>query len=254
MNLKRRLAIGMTAVAAVAFAGGAFAATQDSGASGRQAFLNDVAKRLNVTPKQLSAALQGADLDQLQAAVAAGKLTQTQANAIRQRLQRSGAAPLGGWRWLGPAGGGRLFGPRGGSPGPPPSGVPGPGFRGFRLGLGPADALGAAAADLGISDMQLFDQLKSGKSIAQIAKDRGKTVAGLKDAVSAAVRSRLDKLVSAKLITAAQEQRILSDLSSRLEAEINAKGFGPRWGQRRPAPSGPALLTPAAGGASFSAD
>ena len=78
-SLKRNLVIGLAALAVAAFAGGAYAATQNSGPTTRQAFLNDVAKRLGVTPQQLSAALNGATVDQLQAAVKAGRLTQTPA-------------------------------------------------------------------------------------------------------------------------------------------------------------------------------
>ena len=75
---KRKLVIGSTVVAVAAFAGGAVAATQGS-SNPRQQYLNDVAKRLNVTPAQLNSALNGAALDQLNAAVKAGKLTQAQA-------------------------------------------------------------------------------------------------------------------------------------------------------------------------------
>src|SRR5579859_5135815 len=96
-DLKSRLVIGATAVAVAAFAGGAYAATQTN-SNPRQAFLNDVAKRLNVSPQMLRSALRGAQLDQLKAAVAAGKLTQAQANAIEKRLQRGGPFPFGGPR------------------------------------------------------------------------------------------------------------------------------------------------------------
>ena len=48
-SLKRKLTIVATVLAAAAFAGGAFAATQTTGPSMRQAFLQDFAKRLNVT-------------------------------------------------------------------------------------------------------------------------------------------------------------------------------------------------------------
>ena len=256
MNPKRKLTIGMTALAAAAFAGGAYAATQESAAVGRQAFLNDVAKRLNVTPKQLDGALQGAYLDQLQAAVAAGKITQAQANAIKHRLQRTGATPFSGGRWFGPFGGtGRWLRPRAGDPGfgpPPAPDAPGfhgsppalgalgfdgspaapdaPGFHGFRGDFEPASPLGAAAGYMGISGAQLLDQLAAGKSLAQIAQAHGKTAAELKAVLAAAVRARLDKLVSAKLITGAQEQKMLSDLSTRLDKEINATGLRPRGG------------------------
>ena len=73
-----------------AFAGGAYAATQSSGPNTRQAFLNDVAKRLHVSPQQLSSALNGATTDQLQAEVKAGQITQAQANALEQRLKNGG--------------------------------------------------------------------------------------------------------------------------------------------------------------------
>src|SRR5207302_573533 len=78
--LKRKAVIGTATLAVAALGGGAYAATQSS-SNPRQAFLNDVAKRLHVTPQQLQSAVKGAYLDRLQAAVAAGKLTQGQANA-----------------------------------------------------------------------------------------------------------------------------------------------------------------------------
>ena len=57
-QLKRRLVIGATTLAAAAFAGGAYAASQDSATNTRQAFLNDVASRLHVSPQQLTSALK----------------------------------------------------------------------------------------------------------------------------------------------------------------------------------------------------
>ncbi len=57
-RLKRKLTIVATALAAAAFAGGAFAATQMSALNMRQAFLQDVAKRLNITPGRLMDALR----------------------------------------------------------------------------------------------------------------------------------------------------------------------------------------------------
>src|SRR5437764_9459889 len=119
-GLNRKLVIGLAALAAAAFAGGAYAATQNSAPDTRQAFLNDVAKRLHVTPQQLSSALNGAFLDQLQAAVKDGQLTQAQANALEQRLKEKGsiapAVPFGFFGphlarpWLHGFGGGPGFG------------------------------------------------------------------------------------------------------------------------------------------------
>lgn len=209
-GLKRNLVIGAAALAVAASAGGAYAATQSAGPSSRQAFLSDVAKRLHVTPAQLSSALDGAYLDQLQAAVKAGRLTQAQANALEQRLKQKGAEPAL------PFGG---FGLRHRE-------FPGPGRLGGGFGLAarPA-AVDAAASYLGLSDAQLFQRLSSGKSLAQIATAQGKTASGLEQAITTAAKTRLDKLVAAKVITAAQEQKILSRLNSRLPTVVNQKGL-----------------------------
>ena len=62
----------------------------------QQAFLDDAAKRLNVTPAQLQAALQGAYDARLDAAVAAGKLTKEQAEAMKKRSAQGGLPLFGG--------------------------------------------------------------------------------------------------------------------------------------------------------------
>lgn len=234
-SLKRKLAFGLVALSVAAFAGGAYAATQSSAPNTRQAFLNDVAKRLHVTPQQLSQALNGATLDQLQAAVKAGRLTQAQADKLAQRLKRSGAAPAIPFGF----GFGFGLGPRFIHP-------PGPGFRsgpgGFGGRFGAPLELPAAASYLGLTNAQLFQQLASGKSLAQIATSKGKTASGLEQAMTNAIKTRLDRLVANKMITAAQEKTILSRISARLATVINDKGLmtfkGPRFRFRPGPPTG----------------
>ena len=81
------------------------------------------------------------------------------------------------------------FGPGGAAPatGRPPYGVPGGGFgdrRGFGRGVGAFGALQAAATYLGVSQSELFSDLRSGKTLAQIANaTSGKSEAGLVDAL-----------------------------------------------------------------------
>lgn len=223
----------------MAFAGGAFAATKDSHRDARQAFLNDVAKRLNVSPAQLNSALKGAAVDQLDAAVKAGKLTQAQANELKQHIKQ------------------------GGGPGPLLFGAPGPGqgFRGPGLlehgdGHGP---LATAAKYLGLTKAQLRKQLISGKSLAQVAKAQGKSTSGLEQAITAQIKARLDKAVANKRITATQEQKLLSGLSAKIgdlingtppeRARFGARGFGYhefRGGFARPGSFAPAPPPPAA--------
>ena len=231
--------VGVVALAAAAFAGGAYAATQ-SNTNPRQAFLDDVAKRLNVSPAQLNAAFKAAFLDRLDAAVKAGVITQAQANQLKQRLTQGAPVPF-------------FFGaPRG-------PGVPhlfgGP--RGFGLHAGGGSTtLGAAASYLGLSRAQLFNDLRQGKTLAQVAKSRGKSVAGLQQAIAAAMKARLDKAVADGRITTAEESQILSRLSSRIANRLNRPllRFAPRlravppgegpWGSG--SPPGPAVLAPPA--------
>lgn len=239
-KLKRKLAVAATGLVALLGAGGTYAATQGSGKSDRQAFLSDVAKRLHVTPDQLTAALQGALSDRLDKAVAAGKLTRAQADAILAHAkQHGGVGPF-----FGPGPG---FGPAprpGAGPGPRPGlGLrrhgPPPGFRGGpppgHLGPGHAGpvraGLDAAAKYLGLTDAQLIAQLRAGKSLSDVAGARKKSLDGLKSALQAAVKSKLDDAVSARRLTKAQEQRILGELKQRI-GDLVTRKIGPRGGPR----------------------
>jgi len=227
--VRRRLLIGGSILAACAFGGGAYAAVS-SESSPSQAFLNDVANRLHVTPQQLRSAFQGAALDRVKAAVKAGRLTQAQANAIEKRIREGGPPPL-------------PFFHRGLVPGRGP--VP---FRPFFV-LGP---LGGAAQYIGVSPEELFKQLATGKSLAQIARAHGKSVPGLESAMVAAERSRLDRARQNGLITSAREQRLLSRMQAVISALVNRAGFrpalrplrAPRFGPPNAPLFGPKMVPP----------
>src|SRR5262249_37599143 len=99
------------------------------------------------------------------------------------------------------------------------------------------DAGGQAVTDyLGITAAQLRTQLAAGKSLADIAQAQGKTVAGLKDALTAAAKTRLDAAVKAGKLTQAQADDLPSKLTSHLADLVNGtfagrdhggRGFGP---------------------------
>src|SRR4051812_20524336 len=190
---KRRLAIGATGLAVLAGTGGAYAATQSGPttakppelATEQKAFLDDLAKRLNVTPDKLNEAIKGAAADRIDAAVAAGRLTKEQGDAAKKRLDNANGLPL-----LGLGRGGHAFGPNG-------PGMLRPGF-----GFGPGKSLSAAAKFLGLSDTELRSQLRDGKSLADIAKDKGKTTADLKAAMKTAITDELDQAVKDNKLTA----------------------------------------------------
>jgi ribosomal protein S4 len=80
---------------------------------------------------------------------------------------------------------------------------------------------GAAADYLGLTPQALREQLRAGKSLAQIATGQGKSADGLEQAILANVKTRLDKAVAAGRISAEQEQAFLDRLESRLDTLVN---------------------------------
>jgi hypothetical protein len=79
---------------------------------------------------------------------------------------------------------------------------------------------------------QLRTQLENGKSLAQVAKDPGKTADGLVAALVADAKQKLDKAVSAKRITQAQADEMLTGLKQRIADLVNSTGgAGPRFGR-----------------------
>jgi hypothetical protein len=83
--------------------------------------------------------------------------------------------------------------------------------------------LDAAAKYLGLTDAQIRKQLAAGKSLAGVAKAQNKDVSGLTSAIKAAVKTQLDSAVSAKKLTQAQEQKILTLANSMLDRIVNGK-------------------------------
>jgi hypothetical protein len=208
ISSRRKLAAGVAGAVVLAGSGGAYAATQKGAAAKppdraaeQQAFLEDLAGRLHVTPDQLDAAIKGAATDQIDAAVKAGRLSQDRADRLKQRIQQApNGVPLRGF--LGPGPGGPHLRFRG----------PGPGlFGGF----------GAAARYLGVTPRQLMSDLRAGKSLADVAKAQNKDVAGLKAALKAKEAARLDRAVKAGRLTTDQRAKIEADLDRRLDDLIN---------------------------------
>jgi hypothetical protein len=198
MPSKRAVVIGsIVALAAVGAAGGALAAsgTFDPAAE-KQAYLNDVAGRLGVSSAKLEAALKGAAIDRVDAALAAGRITKDQADAMKAAIS-SGKLPLG----LGVG--------------------PGMGFRHGPHGFGAS--LDAAATYLGLTEVQLRTQLESGKSLADVAKAQGKSVDGLKQAMLDSIQSKLDQAVKDGKLTAAQGDEIMTWVKASIDDLINGK-------------------------------
>ncbi|WCB94648.1 hypothetical protein DSM104299_03386 [Baekduia alba] len=223
MRIKRYVLVSAAVLAAGAGGGAALAATSgdDDHKKAEQAVIDDAAKRLNVTPDALRGALGAAEDAQLDQQVKDGKLTQEQADAIKKRRADSGAV-LGGPA-VGPGGvhpGFGRGGPRGGL--------------GFKLGSG--GALDAAASALGLELDDLVTKLKAGKSIADVAKDQGKSLDDVKQAITAGVTKELDQAVTDKKLTSAQRDKVLKDLGDHLD-DLVAR-TPPKGGQDGGPPAG----------------
>jgi hypothetical protein len=236
-RLKRRIVIAVV-VLGVAGLGGTALATSSSGGS---SFFDDVAGRLGVSPAKLQSAVNGALADRLNQLVKQGKLTRAQAKAIlRHAKDHGGAFPFGGFDHH--FGGPGHFGFRHHGFGPRPFLAPGP------MG-GP---FAGAAKYLGVSADDLMKDLRSGKTLAAIAKANGKSVSGLESTLIAPAKAHLAAAVKAGDLTKAQAKRVLGMLTKGIDSFVtHGFHFGMRmdrgWGGQSsgsgsaPAPSASGL-------------
>jgi hypothetical protein len=95
-------------------------------------------------------------------------------------------------------------------------------------GHGPlASSLNAVAAYLGVTKAELRAARENGTSLAGLATQKGKSVAGLKQAIYDAAKADLDNAVAAGRVTSAQETTRLSELQSHLDDIVNSTGPPP---------------------------
>jgi hypothetical protein len=190
MMKKKTIVLGVAGALAVAGGGAGIAGTREAN-NDSKAIIDDAAKQLGVTPAALANALKTALKHRIDAAVAAGRLTREQGEALKARIA-AGDVPF-------------LFG-------------------GFHHGpFGHFLQLDAAASYLGLTEAQLRNELARGKTLAQIAEDRGKSVDGLVDAMAAEVKARLDDAVAAGRLTRSQADQILRDVEQRITDRVNGR-------------------------------
>jgi uncharacterized protein YidB (DUF937 family) len=232
------VALGAAIVAAPTWAQGtsppANPPTEQSRRGAAPGWLDTVSSALGMTPAELRtelraghsvaeiAAARGVDMatvkqaitarlrERLDAAVAAGRLTQQQADArfaqIEQRLDQwltatppQGRAPRAPGRHLGPPGPGALRG---------------------------QEALDSLAGRLGLSGDQLRAELRGGRSLADIAAAQGIDQSALLTAITDVARERLNAAVAAGRLTQQQADALLGVVQA----------FAPNWITRTPHP------------------
>src|SRR2546429_5047628 len=183
MQLRRKHIIFGAAALLAAGGGGAAIAASQSGSPSEEsnAIIDDAAAQLGIPSSKLSDALKKALSDRVDAAVAAGRLTRAEGDELKARINADNFPLIGGLH------------------------------RGFGR-LAHLAAFDAAAAYLGVTEAQLRNELAGGKSLAQVARDHGKSADGLIDALVAAAKTKLDAAVAAGRLTKAQADQMLAGL------------------------------------------
>ena len=215
MTRIQKIAVGAVLVLGVSGAGAAVAATKlRSPEQESRAVLNDVAGQLGVTPERLSNAFKTALKNRIDQAVKDGHLTQAEATRMKAAIDRESVPMLG------------------------------PGFRKERHFGGRHHGLDAAAKYLGMTEAALRTQLQNGKTLAQVARDRNKSVDGLVTALAAEKKARIEQAVKDGHLTRAQADELVARMKEHVTAMVNGRferrrehHFGP-LGPRGPPESG----------------
>jgi hypothetical protein len=195
MNGKRRIML-LAAVAGVAVAGGGVAIAAADSLSPReqsQAVIEDAAEELGVEPTELSAALEKALENRVDEAVTEGRLTEEEGRALKERIG-SEDAPL-------------IFG--------------GLGHHGHGPGIGHFGVLEDARAYLGLTETELRAALGEGQSLAEIARDEGKSVDGLIRSLMTSASERLAQAVEDDRLTQTQADSLKESLEERITELVN---------------------------------
>ncbi|HEY5477084.1 MAG TPA: hypothetical protein VIK11_10240 [Tepidiformaceae bacterium] len=212
------VAAGLVAMASIVGGGIVFAQTSGSSSplgnvaaltaqagpgSNESVYIAQLAANLHLDVPTVQAAISTTNLSVLNSAVAAGKITQAQADKIQ--------AALG-------AGNGFFFG----SQGPKNPGTPGITGRGGFFGT-IGDVEGSVATFLKITPAQLKTELQGGESLADVATAHGQNRDSLKSFLTTQVTTEIGKAVTDGKLLPPQADLIKSTLSSHLDQIIDAK-------------------------------
>jgi ribosomal protein S20 len=178
--------------------------------------LADLAKDKGKSVDGLEQALRDAIRNDADKAVDDGVLPKEQADRIAKRLSATVDE-------LVEHDGGPMFHLRGPKLGIGPLGPPG---RGFFPGPFPGfDFLQSAADYLGMDAADVRKALGDGKSLADLAKDKGKSVDGLEQALREAIRKDADKAVDHGALTKEQADHIADKLGSAVDDLVEGGRF-----------------------------
>lgn len=159
--------------------------------------LAQIATAQGKTADGLVAALLAPAKLRLDAAVAAGKLAADRESTILSRLQTALTTVVN-----------KAITPKA------------PKTKTTHVRVNPAVILQATTSYLGVDLRTIFQDLRSGRTLADIAVAQGKTADGLTAAITTAVKAKLDAQVSAGHITQQQETDFLTQLQTNVTALV----------------------------------
>jgi gas vesicle protein len=189
----------LVAVVAIAAVGAVVLAQEGSEESSgwnlRDKMHEAIASILGITVEKYEEAIETAKDRVLKEAVDDEWLTQKQADRVRERLDEIPER----FRWSIPIPRVRVY----------------PGMRGESL-----ISIAAEKLDMSLSD--LMDELQDGKSIADVAKDKGVETQTIVDAYVAQVKEKLDQQVEDENITQKQADAMLKDVAEQAAEQLEA--------------------------------
>lgn len=173
-------------------------------------FLTHLAQNLGVDKARLVEQMKAAAGTTVDDAVQQGALSQEHGDRIKEQIQKSNGSFFNGG-FVGP----HRFGHRA--------------RPGFAFGkLHQPQLLQAAAQKLGLTEAQLRDELKSGKSLAQIAQEKGVSRDDLRTAMLDAVRSQVNQAVQNGKLTQDQANQVISRIEQVIDRLIDAAPRQPK--------------------------
>ena len=189
----KRAIAALTVTAVLGGGGAALAASADDPARDAEQFETDLAERLGVSEAELEGAYEGAMIESVERARRQGEISAADARDAEEAIRSGDIPPFA----------------------PPPLAGPGP-----HVGPGGPHAFppfaDVAARYLGVPEERLEERLADGETMAAIAREEGKSVDGLRDALLADARERLSGEVDAGRLDADDAQEMLAELRSHL--------------------------------------
>lgn len=187
-------ALAVTCVAALGVVSGARA--QDGADANKQnrreAFIARVAEKLGVEPLDLTQAVKDTALERVDEALAAGRITDVQAERMRARIN-DGKAPIFGV---------------------------GAHRRNERRIDVRAALIDSAAGALGMRGDELRSELKAGKSVADVAEERGVPLGDVKQQILDEATSRVAQAVENGRMSQDRSDEMIAALAARLDKAL----------------------------------